>query len=796
MKKVLIRLTGLLVTAAIAMSGNGLVLATEVEGTGNETGTAAEETAEEPKVEETSAPEEKETPAETPAETSAETPAEETKSEETAASDAAPADSEETKEAPSQEDKSSEEPAATESLTEEEKVTTVVEKVPGVKRSNVTNYGGGSKFNYLSFFNVASASEDVAFANVRSQIIEVANGRRTSTRFEVPVSSFNNSDEYENFSLNSLGLTANSFKDSNTITVNNDRIFDIIKDEIGFSFSQVILGLIYSCPYEMFWYQGSYTTDGTDFSSVYETTGARFSYKCTVNSAKTKASITAIIFELKVAEAYRGADMFTVDSSKVAKAIAAKGNADKIIAENKNKSDVEKLKAYRDAICSAVESDEAAFAINEILGGDPWQMTSVFDNSSSTDAACDGYARAFQYLCDNTTFSNSNIYALTVYGDTVHSNSHVWNLIRMEDGMYYIVDLWAYDYYQQRSHFLGGATNRNGKYYPANADGYYAYGGIKLAYADAGAGIETYVSASDYDIGDEPAPAPDPVPEFTGTHGMSLTDSICVRFVVSFPDDFDTTNCYVTFNNTTSLTTKNTVYYADSTVREGNERYFTCEINALELSDYLTATLHYGDNKTITSDPYSAMDYIYSMKTKHPDNAKLVNLLNGLHAYGYYMQKSGWTDNKTHANIPDPAKFLSTADITSTVNSLKSYSYVKNLGNSGLDDDVKLGLTLNSKTEFRVSVKPASGVSITSTGYTTKEIDGATYYQFTVGRIGPRALGTPRSFTITTTRGTATITVPAIYYVNIILTKDKYNTNQKLALVAYYNYYSAAMAYN
>ena len=787
MKKVLIRLTGLLVTTAIAISGNGLVLATEVEGTGNETGTATEATAEEPKVEETSAAEETEAPAETPAEDS--------KSEETAAPEATPADTED-KEAPSQEEKTSEETAATEPASETEEVVTVEEKIPGVKRSNANVNGCNSNFNYLDIFNFYSANEDAAFNAIRPQVVEVANGQRTSTKFEVPVSSFSNASEYSNLRLSTLGLTATDFKDSNTITVNDTDIFDYIKGEVGFSFSQVILGLIYSCPYEMFWYQGSFTTDGTDFSSVYETTGARFSFKCTTNSQKTRVSIDAIIFELKVTEDYRGADLYTVNPSKVAKAVAAKANADKIIAANKNKSDVEKLKAYRDAICSAVANDEAAFPINNILGGDPWQMISVFDNDSSTNAVSDGYARAFQYLCDNTNFTNKNIYALTVFGEAEYNSYNVYNIVHMDDGKNYFVELWAYDFYHQRSHFLGGASNSNGKYNLINADGYLKIAtGVKYVFGTSNAEIDV-ISTSDYDIGDEPEPTPDPAPEFTIRHGMSLTDSVCVRFVVSFPDDFDATNCYVTFNNTTSLTTKNTVYYADSTVREGNERYFTCEINALELSDYLTATLHYGDNKTITSDPYSAMDYIYSMKTKYPDNAKLVNLLNGLHAYGYYLQKSGWTDNKTHANIPDPAKSLSTADITSTVNSLKSYSFVKNLGNSGLDDDVKLGLTLNSKTEFRVSVKPASGVSITSTGYTTKEIDGATYYQFTVWKIGPRALGTPRSFTITTTRGTATITVPAIYYVNNILTKDKYNTNQKLALVAYYNYYSAAMAYN
>ena len=46
MKKTFIRLTGLLVTTAIALSGNGLVLANEVENTGDDVVAATEEPAE------------------------------------------------------------------------------------------------------------------------------------------------------------------------------------------------------------------------------------------------------------------------------------------------------------------------------------------------------------------------------------------------------------------------------------------------------------------------------------------------------------------------------------------------------------------------------------------------------------------------------------------------------------------------------------------------------------------------------------------------------------------------------
>lgn len=783
MKKVLIRLTGLLVTTAIAISGNGLVLATEVEGTGNETGTATEATAEEPKGEETSAAEETEAPAETPAEDS--------KSEETAAPEATPTDTED-KETPSQEEKTSEETAATEPASETEKVVTVEEKIPGEKRSNANVNGCNSNFNYLDIFNYYSANEDAAFNAIRPQVVEVANGKRTSTKFEAPVSSFSNASEYSNISLSTLGLTKTDFKDSNTITVNSTKIFDMLKEEMNFSYTRVIIGLIYSCPYEMFWYQGSFITDGSDFSSVYETTGARISFKCTINSQKTKASIDAIIFELKVTEDYRGADQYTVNTSKVAKAMAAKENADKIIAANKNKSDVEKLKAYRDAICDAVANDEAAFPINTILGGDPWQMIPVFDKDISTNAVSDGYARAFQYLCDNTNFTNKNIYALTVFGEAEYNPYNVYNIVHMDDGKNYFVDLWAYDFYQQRSHFLGGATNSNGKYNLINADGYLKIAtGVKEVFKDTDAEIDV-ISTSDYDIGDEPEPTPDPTPEFASGHSMRLKDSIGMCFYITFPDNFDSTNCYVKFTAFDGKTS--TVDYKDSEVKEGNTRLFIFYINPLEISDYITATLYYGDGKTITAEPYSAYDYIVAARDKLSNNTGLINLLNGLHAYGYYIQKSGWTDNRSHATIPDPIKFLTAADRASTVNSVSSFNLETNIGSSGIDNIVKTSMSIATTTELNIYVKPTSGTTITSSAPTTT-INGEKYYQFSTGKLGPKSLGNPKTVTVKTNRGTATISVATMYYVKSALDSNKLSTNEEYAVIAFYNYYASALAY-
>ena len=49
---------------------------------------------------------------------------------------------------------------------------------------------------------------------------------------------------------------------------------------------------------------------------------------------------------------------------------------------------------------------------------------------------CEGYSKAFQYLCDLSSFSSSKINAYCVSGD-----NHMWNLVTMDDGRNYLVDV-------------------------------------------------------------------------------------------------------------------------------------------------------------------------------------------------------------------------------------------------------------------------------------------------------------------------------------------------------------------
>ena len=53
-------------------------------------------------------------------------------------------------------------------------------------------------------------------------------------------------------------------------------------------------------------------------------------------------------------------------------------------------------------------------------------------------AVCEGYSKAFQYLCDLSSFKDK-VECHSVSGVT--SGPHMWNVVAMEDGYNYLVDV-------------------------------------------------------------------------------------------------------------------------------------------------------------------------------------------------------------------------------------------------------------------------------------------------------------------------------------------------------------------
>ena len=88
-------------------------------------------------------------------------------------------------------------------------------------------------------------------------------------------------------------------------------------------------------------------------------------------------------------------------------------------------------------ICDLVEYNSAA-ANDELDDSvqDPWKLIWVFDGDSSTNVVCEGYAKAFKYLCDLSEFQR-DISCITVSGvmsGGTGAGDHMWNVVNMGQG--------------------------------------------------------------------------------------------------------------------------------------------------------------------------------------------------------------------------------------------------------------------------------------------------------------------------------------------------------------------------
>ncbi len=279
-------------------------------------------------------------------------------------------------------------------------------------------------------------------------------------------------------------------------------------------------------------------------------------------------------------------------------------------------------------------------------------------------------------------------------------------------------------------------------------------------------------------------------PAFSGSQ-MILSSEIGVQFRIQIPEDYDVTGSYMSF--VLSDGRKSTAQIDEATNLGNNYYLFSCYINVLELADTITATYHFGNNRTIEK-TYSAVEYVNQVKESYADNTSLMELVDSLVDYGYYMQQSGWSDGKQHTPIVQ-AKSLGMRDVMNAANAVSVYRFLKDLENSGIGD-VKFSLVLNSKTMISVFLKPEEGETITTPGGTVLNVGGETYYQFNSAKIGPINLGKTYDFIVSTERGTATVHVSAMSYVDTILNTGNYSDEQMLAMTAFYYYYKAARDYS
>ena len=277
----------------------------------------------------------------------------------------------------------------------------------------------------------------------------------------------------------------------------------------------VLDALMLDMPYEFYWYDKT-------VGYLYGNNSREFLYVFHVSKDYADTSVrygsTGIVCGVNVNKA---------KSTK-----AAVNNVSDIINEFSDKSDLDKLFGYRNRVCEFASYDkDAARRSDEYYSiiksgkyadpfyGDPWQLIYVFDGNDSTNVVCEGYSKAFQYLCNRTAFADSAVECHTVsgvlYNSTGERGGHMWNIVHMGNGGNYIADITNSDNgkYAIENYFLKG-------YSAGNVNDGYRFSRLRYVYDDETFGgytdergnkhtgmyteQELTLSDSDYEIG-EPA---------------------------------------------------------------------------------------------------------------------------------------------------------------------------------------------------------------------------------------------------------------------------------------------------
>ena len=183
-------------------------------------------------------------------------------------------------------------------------------------------------------------------------------------------------------------------------------------------------------PYELYWYN---KTQGVSMGYRVATSGDNVTVKNLTISMNVSQDYAKFVNETSY-------NPFEADTAKTGKAATAAANALNVVAANTNRSDYDKLVSYREYIKGQVSYNNDAATTTGYPYGNPWQLIYVFDGNSTTNVVCEGYAKAFQYLCDLTFQNQEGRPSSALVSGKMDGGDHMWNVVAI-GGRNYLVDV-------------------------------------------------------------------------------------------------------------------------------------------------------------------------------------------------------------------------------------------------------------------------------------------------------------------------------------------------------------------
>ncbi len=348
---------------------------------------------------------------------------------------------------------------------------------------------------------------------------EVVQGTLTNTEFTLTYETLLGEKKS---SVTAAELGVSTFYKNGGMPADAEKAFN---EYTGMDIDSIVNAMLADYPYDLFWF---------DKTIGYETSGGSYNY----NANAIELPETAYTVRLYVSADYSSTGKTgttNTDPVRISQAVSAEKNVAAVISGASALSDHEKLRFYAEKICDMVSYDNAAAGMLGEAYGDTSQMISVFDGDDSTNVICEGYSKAFKYLCDRTEFSSPLVECYLVsgmmYGGT-GAGPHMWNIVVMDDGKTYLADITNCDKGTTGEGYtllLRGCPTGNASQYtisiPAREEGYYYYPATSISYSYDNITTalfgrdERTLSTSDYEPGHaiDVTPANTPVPAATST---------------------------------------------------------------------------------------------------------------------------------------------------------------------------------------------------------------------------------------------------------------------------------------
>lgn len=284
-----------------------------------------------------------------------------------------------------------------------------------------------------------SGIDRAIYNNISACLPQIAAGERASTVFEISVDELGlektawTAAELGIVSVLTLDENGNVALDENGNASISTEAIDAVSEKTAFDLSKITGALLADNPYQLYWYEKTQSTTATGF-------GLTASYDNAIGDYLV-GPVGSMSISFPVANEYSAGE-YMVDTTIGQAVQTSVANANAIVSQYSSATDYDKLSGYKDEICDLVSYNDAA-AGGGVSYGNPWQMIWVFDQDPTTNVVCEGYAKAFKYLCDQSNF-NGDISCITVTGmmsGGTGEGPHMWNIVKMDDRKNYLVDV-------------------------------------------------------------------------------------------------------------------------------------------------------------------------------------------------------------------------------------------------------------------------------------------------------------------------------------------------------------------